>query len=70
MWLMFKPDGANSIWVPLRKVWWYWRASATKVNGQWQLDEGSDHSVDPASTDTTEYPTWTYNIAMNDWERE
>jgi hypothetical protein len=70
MWLMFKPDGADSAWVPLRKVLWYWRASASKEAGQWQLDEGGGHSIDPTSMDTTEYPVWTFNISKNEWGLE
>ncbi len=71
MWLMFKPEGNDSIWVPLRKVWWFWRASATNDGGAWGIDQGSaSNSDDPESLDTTEYPEWTENISKHDWEAE
>ncbi len=71
MWLMFKPDGYGSIWVPLRKVFWFWKGAVRTVDGMWELDPGSDdHSVNPESIDTTGYPEWTRNFVKNEWEDE
>jgi hypothetical protein len=63
MYLMFKPSNANSIWVPLRKVNWFWNAGATRnvsIN-QWSLNSGSMRNVDPPSVDTIVHPTWNGN---------
>ena len=60
---MYKPAGADSIWVTLCRLDWFWKASATKGNNGWTLDAGSASSADPpgnpAGTDSTELPIWT-----------
>jgi len=67
MWLMFKPEGDDSIWVPLRRVDWWWQGRALKqADGTWELDWGAN-SIEPEDADTTSYPTWTYNIEMIEW---
>ncbi|MFO7956919.1 MAG: hypothetical protein R6X33_07440, partial [Candidatus Brocadiia bacterium] len=74
MWFMFKPSvvEGDAIWVPLRKVDWWWQALAVKDGDEWELDSGAN-SVDPESTDTTEFPEWTSNIEdtlNDDWQWE
>ncbi|MDB6122464.1 MAG: hypothetical protein JWQ71_1457 [Pedosphaera sp.] len=71
MWLMFKPPGADSIFVPLRAVRWYWTGSATRGATGWTLDPRSvAHSVNPKDYETTSFPTWTNNVANSDWTNE
>ncbi|MCP9494305.1 MAG: Ig-like domain-containing protein [Pyrinomonadaceae bacterium MAG19_C2-C3] len=59
MWLMFKPSGDNSIFVPLRRVNWGWSGSAERPGTPfWNLVAGS--SVQASSpADSTTHPTWT-----------
>jgi hypothetical protein len=63
MFLMYKPDGADSIWVTLRVLEWNWKGIATKTGGVWSMDAGSWFPTAPSQTiissDTTELPVWT-----------
>jgi hypothetical protein len=65
MWLMFKaknlPNGVSSIYVPLKKVDWYWQAKATRdVDGDFQVDSANtSNSVNPQGIHTTDFPVWT-----------
>jgi hypothetical protein len=69
MYLMFKPSGTNSIWVPLRKVSWFWSATGTYNQTTITL-VSKNHSVNPASTDSVTHPQWTRNAANNQWINE
>jgi len=63
MYLMFKPSGNNTIWVPLRKVTWAWSAIAflDEVNGpMWEIISHSDPSA-LSEADATDEPQWTIN---------
>jgi hypothetical protein len=63
MYLMFKPGGAKSIFVPLQVCTWYFQCSAKKdVNENWVLDARpiSGKKVD-SPIDFTDYPTWVKN---------
>jgi len=69
MFLMFKPSGTNSIWVPLREVEWSWGADATRSEAKWTIDAGTaHHTKDPQDTDSTKHPEWTHNIKNNKWK--
>lgn len=61
VWLMFKPTGTDTDWVPIQKLTWTWNGSATLVVGssppQWTLNNISPPG-DPTGSDTTEYPVW------------
>lgn len=69
MWLLFKPSGATSIWVPLRKVSWSWSGVATRNGNIWDLSSPSN-SVNPASVDSTTHPEWTRVINLQNWVPE
>lgn len=59
MYLMFRPSGADSEWVPLRKVTWRWAFSATEINGVWQATPTAEPRNQTLSVaDITNYPTW------------
>jgi len=62
MWLLFKPDGSNSIFVPLRAVNWSWSGAATNNAGIWTLESGATNSVNPPDFDTTTFPQWNGNV--------
>jgi hypothetical protein len=62
--LMWKFGGnlfPNSIWVPICVTNWWWSGDASlDVNGMWRLNNSpDDHSPDPGSVNTTDFPTWT-----------
>jgi hypothetical protein len=69
MWLMFKPTGTGSIWVPLRKVSWSWSGAASRSGSTWTLNSSS-HSTNPSDADSTTHPTWTRNTTSNSWQTE
>ena len=57
--LEFHPD--NGQWVPLREISWSAHASATKINGDWSIDD--DAETQPTerpltSIETNEFPMW------------
>lgn len=57
--LMFKPDGADTIAVPLRNVQWDWTGRAVNTNGVWQLvPEDCSHSENPDDQDWRSFPGW------------
>lgn len=57
--LMFKPTGNNSDWVPITRLDWAWHGSATLDPNslQWTPNDISPPG-NPNGTDTTDYPTW------------
>ena len=69
MWLMFLPDGTDSILVPLRKVNWSWAGDAVRSGQSWSL-VSSSNTQNPSDADTTTYPTWTRNVTSNTWVSE
>lgn len=57
--IMFKPAGAASKWVPLRVVRWKWNYCCTNTEGTWSLDEkGASASSWKSISD---HPTWDGN---------
>ena len=62
MHLMFKPSGANSLWVPLRQVSWNWSGSGGRFTTCGWILSTSNHSTNPTDQDSTDYPTWTGNV--------
>ena len=65
MWLLYKPLGSNSKWVPLRVLNWHWFAQAKPdfVNANnpyfWLLTSSSAQK--DSESDTTDYPSWIDN---------
>ncbi|MFU8778446.1 MAG: hypothetical protein ACNA7M_12360 [Roseovarius sp.] len=64
LFLMYKPNTANSIWVTLRLLQWHWSGSATKnlQTDVWSLDPGAASSQNPGSSDSTVFPEWDDNF--------
>ncbi len=60
LYLMYKSDSANSIWVTLRMLQWHWSGGATKdvQTGAWSLDAGATSSQNPGSDDSATLPEW------------
>ncbi len=58
MWLMFKPTGANSVWVPLKKATWSWSTSATRQSDGTYVKGTSTDPSNVTFEDTIQYPQW------------
>lgn len=58
--ILFKPKGNNSSYVPLRKIDWGWNGIAKKNNqGKWSLEKGSPSKNKKIFSDETpEHPQW------------
>lgn len=72
MFFMFKPDLANAIWVPLRKIEWAWFADATydPATDVVTLISPPNSSSNGPDQDCVDHPTWTRNAASNTWVNE
>lgn len=59
---MFKPSGADSVWVTVQKLNWTWHGTATLISNsnpnQW-IPNGITEPGNPTGFDSTEYPIWT-----------
>ncbi len=66
MYFMYKPSGADSIWVTLGRLDWHWRASSTRSGAvaanTWSPPAGLDANSNPSGSASTELPTWTANF--------
>jgi hypothetical protein len=60
LYLMYKPAGADSIWVPLGLVSWGWAGSARSTDGgaTWTKTSGAHTATNPSGAKTNEFPTW------------
>ncbi len=58
MWLMFKPSGANSVWVPLKKATWSWSASATRQSDGTYVKGPFTDPRKITFEDTIQHPQW------------
>lgn len=63
--MMFRPPGAGSAMVPLKKWNWFWEWHTTRTNGLWNPLTG-DNAQWGALGDYPEFPTWTRRL-QNDW---
>ena len=62
MYLMFKPDGDDSEWVPIKAVDWEWRGNAGYYTSTgWTLHDCEIIPAGPKGEDTAEYPEWEKN---------
>ena len=74
MWLMFKPDGSGSVWVPLKIINWGWNAQATRTGTFWDVnvDRPQFTPNTPSVSDTEAYPDWNFvwtpQALTNGWQ--
>jgi hypothetical protein len=74
MYFMYKPAGADSIWVTLMRLDWHWAGETTRVGApsgtgnSWTAATGLGRDKDPSGTATTELPTWTDNVTSITWK--
>ena len=69
MYLMFKPEVFDAIWVPLEKVKWEWSGEASPdENNGFKLDSSSNPA--PDIMETSKFPSWDQRIQDKDYEEE
>ena len=68
MYLMFKPDVADAIWVPLKLVAWGWSAEVSRQGDSWTLVSNSN--PEPEVHDTSQHPVWNRKAQDNQWHDE
>lgn len=66
--LMFRPAGTASRYVPLRKINWNWGGNATPADN-WTAVTDAVSAADAAGAETDEHPEWDDN-ARNDEEQD
>jgi hypothetical protein len=62
MYLMFKPAGQNSSWVPLKKLEWWWKGKAIKDAFGWTIQKGSNTQGSSPALNVSDHPQWTENM--------
>jgi hypothetical protein len=74
MYFMYKPDGADSIWVTLMRLDWHWAGQTTRVGApggagnNWTAPAGVGSDRNPSGIATSELPTWTDNVTSITWK--
>jgi len=66
VYLMYKPNGEDSIWVTLRLLDWADAGAATKTNETWVLDAGQSSSTGQSS-DSNVLPGWEKEVNGLGW---
>jgi hypothetical protein len=71
MYFMYKPSGADSIWVTLGRLDWHCRGSSTRSGAPaantWSAPTGIDANANPSGSASTELPTWPANYTSLSW---
>jgi hypothetical protein len=58
--ILFRPKGADSRWVPLQEVNWDYKGTATEKGGNWTMAGTNQHNFPPENVAVQ--PEWTANI--------
>lgn len=68
---MFRPTGANTFWVPLKRMHWSWRGTAERVDEtDWVMTSNpNDYTVEDA-VEQIEEPDWTQRESDIQFELE
>lgn len=66
MYVMFKPNCDNSIWVPLRLLSWFWQGTATHSAEMWNIIN-ADNSQNPDGGPVDSPPGWVSNVKSGRW---
>jgi len=68
MYLMFRPPGANTRWVPLRVLNWEYEGEATRNGTTWSIVPGSlKGAIEPSGLETFVHPVWDKNWRRHKW---
>jgi hypothetical protein len=67
--LMYKSSAADSIWVPLGMLEWYWKGQAKRASltDPWAMDGSPTLAVNPSGADNLEFPEWTRYFPTLGW---
>ncbi len=67
-WMMYRPPGVGSEFVPIKKITWFWQGTAAGSGTNWTvLSSSSDFTI---GNDYPEFPEWTGRItatALTTW---
>lgn len=63
MYFMYRPKGAESIWVPIGRLDWFWQGTASRtgnplVNHGWTGPTNAANSINPAGAAASVFPEW------------
>jgi len=64
--ILYKPDTADAIWVPIAKAEWFWSFQARRGSDGWKLEREAGR-ISKKGTTTTEFPEYESNVSENDW---
>lgn len=71
MYFMYKPTGADSIWVTIGRLDWHWAGQTIRTGppaaNAWQPPTGVSNSTNPSGSASTELPVWTANFTGITW---
>ncbi len=67
VYLVYKPDGDDSIWVTLRKATWQWQGGAALNAARNWVANGTMSGSSTASSDSTELPEWNGTYTALRW---
>jgi hypothetical protein len=64
--ILYKPAKPGSIWVPVAKAEWFWKAKAKRQGAGWVLTE-KEGALSKKGALTTEFPHYESNAIENKW---
>lgn len=73
LYLMYRPAGADSIWVTIARLDWDWAGQTTRVGAPadpgniWNAPTGVSNTRNPSGSASTELPLWTDNFTSITW---
>jgi len=71
IYFMYKPSGADSIWVTLMRLGWDWAGQTARTGAAaantWGAPTGVSNARNPSGAASTELPTWTSNVSTLPW---
>ena len=73
MYLIYKPNGTGSIWVPLQQLSWTFDAIANYSEQEYKWNLNDNSTYDSGSIPVTVLPTWSANgitILIEDWKNK
>jgi hypothetical protein len=64
--VLFRPNTAGAIWVPVGKVEWFWRGEAVRDKGRWKLQAPAGGILSPGAA-TTQFPEYDDHTGKLTW---
>jgi hypothetical protein len=68
MYLIYQPNGTDSIWVPIKQIFWSWVASAQRadITSNWSIST-SNSTCQSSNQNSSTLPQWAKNIVEISW---